>query len=90
MVHGKEVQARFRPGEGGGIPWFAFLDSKGAVAATSDGPKGNVGCPVESEEIDHFLSMLKGGGSRLTPEQVATVEKGLQEFAARIKAARRG
>ncbi len=90
MVHGKEVMARFRPGEGRGIPWFAFLDSKGAVAATSDGPKGNVGCPVEPEEIDHFLSMLKGGGSRLTPEQVGTVEKGLRDFAARIKAARRG
>ena len=90
MTNGKEVLKRFRSSESGGIPWFAFLDARGEVLATSDGAKGNIGCPVEPEEIDHFVSMLKRSASRITPEQLAAIERGLRAFAARIKPARPG
>ncbi|HET6204913.1 MAG TPA: hypothetical protein VFI25_19150 [Planctomycetota bacterium] len=90
MTNGNAVKSRFCASEKGGIPWFAFLDAQGAVVATSDGPKGNVGFPAEPDEIDHFVAMLRKGARRITPEQLAGVEGGLREFAARIKAARRG
>ena len=89
MTNGKEVEKRFRPSGMGGIPWFAFLDARGEAVATSDGPGGNVGCPVEPAEIDHFVGMLKKAASRIPPDRLEAVERGLREFAARIKAARR-
>ena len=90
MTKGKDVLQRFRPSERGGIPWFAFLDAQGSLVTTSDGPKGNVGCPVEPEEIDHFVAMLKKGRTRITSEQIADFEKGLRGFADRVKGGRRG
>ncbi len=90
MTNGKEVEKRFRAAAQGGIPWFAFLDARGEVLATSDGPQGNVGCPVEPPEIEHFVGMLKKAGSRISPDRLETLERALREFAARIKAARRG
>jgi len=89
MTNGKEVDRRFRPSGKGGIPWFAFLDSRGEAVATSDGPEGNVGCPVEPAEIDHFVGMLKKAASRIPAERLEAIEKGLRAFAAQIKAARR-
>ena len=59
MVGGKEIMAKYRKAPGGGIPWFAFVNGKGEIVATSDqGPNGNLGCPWTAEEIMAFRELL--------------------------------
>jgi thiol:disulfide interchange protein len=87
-THGKQVAQRIRGSTKGGIPWFAILDGQGQVLATSDGPKGNVGFPVEPHEIGHFIGVLKKTARRMSAEQLGTIEKALEESAAKLK--RRG
>jgi thioredoxin-related protein len=74
---GKELSAKFKADQKG-IPWFAFLDRDGKVVADSDGPKGNIGYPASPEEIDHFIAMLKKVATKLSAEQIATIEKELR------------
>ena len=78
MQDGKVVEKRIRQGKGGGIPWFAFMAGDGRILQTSDGPKGNIGCPYEPHEIDHFLAMLKAVARRLTAEDIAAIDKALR------------
>ncbi len=85
MKNGKEVAKRFRKDERGGIPWFAILDSKANVLATSDGPKGNIGYPAEPEEIGHFIDSLKKATKRISAEQLSQIEKNLKDAAAKLK-----
>jgi thioredoxin-related protein len=62
MTGAEAVVAEIRkPGEGGGIPWFAFLDGEGKILVTSTKPGGgNIGFPVDPEkEIPHFVAMLR-------------------------------
>ncbi len=69
MKGAKEVIARIRkPGEGAGIPWFAFLDADGRILITSTKPgAGNIGFPADPKtEIPYFLQMLKTTRSKLT------------------------
>lgn len=78
MKGAKEVIARIRkPGEEGGIPWFAFLDKDGRILITSTKPgAGNIGFPVDPKtEIPYFVTMLKETRSRITDadiEQIVT------------------
>lgn len=83
LVGGKAVQGRFPKAGSGGIPWFAFLDAKGEVIVTSDGPNGNIGYPAKPEEINHFLAMLRKAARRIEPEKIG---KALKEAAERLKA----
>jgi len=85
MTNGKQVAERIRGSNQGGIPWIAILDSHGEKLATSDGPQGNIGFPVEPPEIAHFLGMLKKTAKRISAEQLEQIEKSLGESAAEIK-----
>jgi thiol:disulfide interchange protein len=88
MTHGQELLQEYceKPG---GIPWFAFIDPRTKeVLATSDGPKGNAGFPFEEFEIDHYCDMLGKCGGRITSDQIATVEKSLNESREATTAAR--
>jgi thiol-disulfide isomerase/thioredoxin len=83
MTDGKELAEKLRAGRTqDGIPWFAILDSNGETLATSDGPQGNIGHPSEPHEIEHFLKILRQTRQRLTDDQIADLEKQLQETAA--------
>ena len=77
MIGGAEMlkEARTSAGlkEGGGIPWFVFLDADGALLANSEGPQGNVGYPYRDEEIAHFATMLERARTVLTDEDVAAL-----------------
>jgi uncharacterized protein YyaL (SSP411 family) len=88
MPHGQEVLAEYckKPG---GIPWMVILDAQGQPVVNSDGPKGNVGYPVEPHEIEHFLAMLNQSRRQIEPEQVAAIEEVLKAEARRIKGERR-
>lgn len=85
MTHGRQVAQRIRGSNRGGIPWFAILDGQGQVLATSDGPKGNIGFPVQPHEIRHFIGMLKKTARRMSAEQLGTIEKALEESGAKLK-----
>jgi thiol-disulfide isomerase/thioredoxin len=63
---------------GGGIPWFAFLDSSGSLLADSDGAEGNIGFPSQPAEIDHFVAMLKKSGAKLAAAEVDQLKRALE------------
>jgi thioredoxin-related protein len=86
MVGGKQLAERLRATPQGGIPWCAVLDGDGRVLATSDGPEGNVGCPVTAGEIAHFVAMLRETARRIQPEVLAGVNKALEEHAREVQA----
>ena len=79
---GDDLLARL--GGPSGLPFFAFLDSRGALIVNSirpgkDGRRGeNIGHPVEPFEIDWFLTMLGQAATSMTPEEAATLEKWLR------------
>lgn len=85
MTHGKEVVRRIGFSDRSGLPWMVILDAEGKNLITADGPKGNVGFPVEPQEIEHFIGMLQKTAKKLTPEQISEIEKALKESARRIK-----
>jgi len=89
MTHGKEVAARIRGTERGGIPWMVILDGSGKKLITGDGPEGNIGCPVSEGERAHFIEMIGKTRSKLDDAQVAGIASHLQAFADKIMAARR-
>ena len=75
---GDELVARL--GGPSGLPFFAFLDSQGALLVNSirpgeGGKRGeNIGHPVKPFEIDWFLTMLRKGAPGMTPQETATLE----------------
>ena len=90
MTHGKEVARRLRGQKGGGIPWMAILDAQGKSLITSDGPGGNVGCPIKPEEVAHFIHMLRKTAQRMSAEHIAAVEKELKAYAEKVLQRRAG
>jgi thiol-disulfide isomerase/thioredoxin len=78
MAGGKDVQKKWRTGDGGGIPWFSFVDGAGVTKVTSDGPKGNVGFPAKADEIEHFVAMLKTAATKLDADAIALLAKSLE------------
>ncbi|KAA3611483.1 MAG: thioredoxin family protein [Planctomycetota bacterium] len=70
---GKEIMNRYRRQKSGGIPWFVFLNPKGEALLTSDGPKGNLGCPYTEEEVHAFGQVLEKMAVALTAEEQRTI-----------------
>ena len=62
-------------GEKSGLPFYAFIDSKGKMIANSNAmPKDqNIGYPAEKEEIAAFELLLKKSAKHLTDEQRSQV-----------------
>jgi thioredoxin-related protein len=85
MTGGKDILQQYRPAPSGGIPWYAILDARGKSLVTSDGPRGNAGYPALPEEIDHFLSMVKGQSRRIDAGQLDRLRKSLEEAAEPIR-----
>jgi thiol-disulfide isomerase/thioredoxin len=80
MTGGEAVANRLKPGDSLGIPWMVILDASGEVVANSVGPKGNIGYPVLLEEIDHFMSMLRGSATRMTPADMGEIRRALDDY----------
>ena len=75
-------QLMTRLGGPAGLPFFAFLDNRGAVIVNSLRPReiggaksGNIGHPFEPHEIDWFLTMLDRGAPRMLADERSTLEK---------------
>lgn len=82
MTNGKQVAARYRKSDQGGIPWIAFLDGGGNTVITSDGPKGNTGHPASADEIAHFVTMLNKVRKNMSADDVKRIEQALVADAA--------
>lgn len=83
------VVARVRTGKGRGIPWMVVLDPEGKVLVTSDGPKGNIGCPYEPHEIAYFRTMLEQTRKRLGDADLDAIVKANEAFVERLKQAQK-
>ena len=85
MEHGEAVGARLTGGESKGYPWSVILDGDGKALADSDGPDGNIGCPVTEEEADWLFEMLGRTRQRLTDEELAVLRAEHDAFAEPIR-----
>ena len=85
MENGKTVSAKLMNGRSGGLPWLVIFDADGTELATSVGPAGNVGCPVEPFEIEHFVSMIEQTCSATTRAKIGELTKALEANAKKIR-----
>ena len=85
MTNGAEVAARLRKGKRGGIPWMVILDGDGKELITSDGPKGNVGCPVAPHEIAYFMEMIQKTATNLDAKEQKSLHALLEAYAKTLR-----
>jgi len=81
MEHGDETAKRLRGERSVGLPWIAILDSAGVKLATSDGPNGNIGCPISADERAVFIEMISKTLQHAPADRVAEIAKVLEEHA---------
>ena len=68
-----------------GLPFSAFLDSKGKlivnsrIASDTKSPGGNIGFPAGPEEIDWFVAMMKKAAPKMAEEDLKAIETALRE-----------
>ncbi|MCO5297408.1 MAG: hypothetical protein M9921_11170 [Fimbriimonadaceae bacterium] len=73
-------------GDKAGLPFTAMLDADGKMILNSIRPGekgGNIGHPMEPEEIAHFMEMVRKGAPRATKAELDKLE-------AFLKAQKRG
>ena len=78
-IGGKELLARYRTPDRGGIPWFVILDTDGKPLIDSTGPDGNVGFPVQPQEIAYFRTMLEKGARKMSDKEIETLTTSLEK-----------
>ena len=67
-----------------GLPFSAFLDSQGKMIVNSkpssdtEPAGGNIGYPVQPEEIDWFVKMMKKAAPQITDADVKVIETALR------------
>ena len=80
-LNGEKVAKELRGERTGGIPWIVITDASGSELVSSDGPSGNIGCPVQPHETEWFLTMLDRTRRNLNDDQLAVLEAALEDFA---------
>ncbi|MEQ1906483.1 MAG: hypothetical protein ABL888_20030 [Pirellulaceae bacterium] len=81
MQHGEEIGKKLRGDRDGGIPWSTILDGDGKELVTSDGPKGNIGCPITEDECAYFMTMIEKTIQHAPADRIAAIAKALDEYA---------
>jgi len=67
-----------------GLPFYAFVDTRGDVIVNSMRPGDNgkkpenIGHPDKPEEVDWFLAMVRKAAPQSTPEESAVLEHWLR------------
>lgn len=84
MTNGEEVAMELR-GKTGGIPWITIIDPDMNQLVTSDGPGGNIGCPVTDPEIDWFMKMIARTAKNLDDQEQVVLKVALTEHAHTIR-----
>lgn len=78
MDKNAEVIQPLLPGsQSEGIPFHAIVEPDGKVLVTSKGPQGNIGMPSDLDGIQHLRKMLETTAQKLTPDDIAALEKSL-------------
>lgn len=80
---GAALLKKHRKSDGGGIPWFVFLDDKANAVADSDGPEGNIGFPATAAEVEHFAAMLNKVRRNMTESDVEALIDSLKAESAK-------
>ena len=82
---GAERYAKKYGANGQGVPFHAFLDSKGILIVDSrqNQTGANIGYPYQPEEIDWFMTMLKKAAPKIAEHELSKVEGKLREYAAK-------
>ena len=83
MQHGDAVGKKLRGPRTGGIPWIVILDGDGAELVSSDGPGGNIGCPMQEAERAYFVSMIEKTMQHAPPGRLEEIAQALSEHAAK-------
>ena len=63
-------------GKDAGLPFTAVLDRKSRrpiATSNTSGPGTNVGFPAKTDELDHFVGMLRKGAPRMTAAEAETI-----------------
>jgi thiol-disulfide isomerase/thioredoxin len=65
-----------------GLPYSAFLDAHGGLIVNSirpliAGSGNNIGFPVQPEEVDWFVKMMRKAAPQMTDDDVQTIETAL-------------
>ena len=63
-----------------GLPYSAFLDSKGVLIVNSRLRGENIGYPAQTEEIGHFIQMMKQAAPKMSEGDLKTIETTLKDF----------
>jgi thioredoxin-related protein len=63
-----------------GLPYFAFLDSKGQMIANSKLNGETIGYPAEPGEIDYFVQLMKKAAPKMQESDLKIIETALREF----------
>src|SRR5512140_2094700 len=75
-------------GDGVALPFYAVVDPKGVVVATSvrrglDGKKENIGFPGTPDEVEAFLAVFRAGAPDLTDSEEKALVNGIVALAKR-------
>ena len=63
----------------GGLPFSAFLDAKGELIVNSKrGGSRNIGHPMQLEEIEWFIAMMKKAAPQMAEADLKTIETALK------------
>ena len=63
-----------------GLPYFAFIAPDGKTIVNSTRPEsGNIGHPVQPQEIDWFITMLKKAAPKITEPELKTIREQLEK-----------
>ena len=66
-----------------GLPYSAFLDEHGGLIINSKRPSNigggeNIGFPVQPEEVDWFVKMMRKAAPQITSDDLKTIEDALR------------
>jgi hypothetical protein len=79
-IGAKDIAKRYIDKEQG-LPWFAFLDANGNCLIHSTRPEGgNIGHPVQPDEIAYFKTMLERATMHLTNQEIDDLVRSLEGF----------
>ena len=81
MEQGAETGKKLRGDRSGGIPWITILDGDGTELVTSDGPNGNIGCPITEPERAYFVTMIEKTAQHASPDRFTDIAKALDQHA---------
>ena len=83
MEGGNDLLNELKKDRSGGIPWMTILNGEGQEIVSSVGPQGNIGCPVKSFEIEHFVDMIKQS-TKASEEQLTAIHDALKVNAKKL------